>query len=193
MTVLEQQITGARVSPQIIDQTAHGQAGEPWYLAYTRPRSEAVAAQQLARQGYEAYLPLYKTLKRGPEGLLPQRSPMFPRYLFVRAGRPGQSMAPVRSTVGVSHIVRFGFTPATVSDALLSALRSFEQQREQASPESLASLKPGRRVAVCDGPLKGLEGLVSATACKRVTVLLDVLGRQTRVSVPDHQLEALAA
>jgi len=46
---------------------------------------------------------------------------------------------------------------------------------------------------VCAGPLKGLEGLVSATAGKRITVLLDVLGRQTRVSVPDHQLQALAA
>lgn len=35
--------------------------------------------------------------------------------------------------------------------------------------------------------------MVSTTAGKRITVLLDVLGRQTRVSVPDHQLQALAA
>ncbi len=188
-----QKITGARVSPQIIDQTVRGQAVEPWHLAYTKPRSEAAASMQLARQGYEAYLPLYKTLKRGPEGLLPQRSPMFPRYVFFRAGRAGQSIAPVRSTLGVSHIVRFGVTPATVSDALLDALRAFEQQREQAGPETLSSLQPGRRVAVCDGPLKGLEGLVSASAGQRVTVLLDVLGLQTRVSLPTHHLEVLAA
>jgi len=80
-----------------------------------------------------------------------------------------------------------------VDDSLVAALRAFEQQREQASPADLSALKAGRRVVVCAGPLKGLEGLVSATAGKRITVLLDVLGRQTRVSVPDHQLQALAA
>ena len=181
------------MSPQIIDPTVHGQAGEPWHLAYTKPRSEALAAEQLARQGYAAYLPLYKTFQRGPAGLLPQRSPMFPRYVFFRAGRAGQSIAPVRSTVGVSHVVRFGVTPATVSDTLLDALRAFEQQREQAGPGTLSSLRSGRRVAVCNGPLKGLEGLVSASAGQRITVLLDVLGRQTKVSLPTHHLEVLAA
>jgi hypothetical protein len=37
-----------------------------------------------------------------------------------------------------------------------------------------------------------LEGLVSGTAGKRITVLLDVLGHQTRVCIPDHQVQALA-
>jgi hypothetical protein len=46
--------------------------------------------------------------------------PMFPRYVFFRPGSAGQSIAPVRSTLGVSHVVRFGATPATVDDALVS-------------------------------------------------------------------------
>ena len=168
-------------------------AAKRWYLAYTKPRNEQVAGAQLARQGYAVYLPQYKALKRTPEGMVAHHSPLFPRYAFFRPGHPGQSIAPVRSTLGVSHVVRFGATPATVDDALVAALRGFEQQREQASPADLSALKAGRRVVVCAGPLKGLEGLVSATAGKRITVLLDVLGRQTRVSVPDHQLQALAA
>ena len=169
-----------------------GQTGQGWYLAYTKPRSEALATAQLERQGYRAYLPLYKTFKRGPEGMVAQHGPMFPRYVFFRPGRAGQSIAPVRSTVGVSHLVRFGVTPASVSDELVGALRAFEQQREAASLAELSALKAGHRVAVCAGPLKGLEGLVSATAGRRVTVLLDVLGRQTRVSLPEHQLLPLA-
>jgi transcriptional antiterminator RfaH len=182
------------VSPQIIDQPARDPVGAvAWYLAYTKPRSESAVSLQLARQGYEAYLPLYKTVKRGPEGMVAQHSPMFPRYVFFRVGRAGQSIAPVRSTVGVSNIVRFGVTPATVSDELLKALRAFERQREQSGLELISSLQPGRRVAVCAGPLQGLEGLVSGAAGKRVSVLLDVLGRQTKVSLPAHHLEVLAA
>jgi transcriptional antiterminator RfaH len=164
-----------------------------WYLAYTKPRNEHTASVQLARQAYQVYLPQYKTLKRTPDGMSVCQGPMFPRYVFFQPGFDGQSIAPVRSTLGVSHIVRFGITPATVADALVQALRAFEQQREHVSLSDLSALKAGRRVAVCAGPLKGLEGLVSAKAGKRITVLLDVLGRQTRVSVPDHQLQALVA
>lgn len=163
-----------------------------WYLAYTKPRNEQIAGAQLARQGYAIYVPKYRALKRTPQGMVAHHSPLFPRYVFFRPGHAAQSIAPVRSTVGVSHIVRFGITPATVSDGLVSALRAFEQQREAASLLDLSVLRAGRRVAVCAGPLKGLEGLVSAKAGTRVTVLLDVLGRQTRVSLPEHQLEPLA-
>jgi len=173
--------------------TLNDPAKKCWYLAYTKPRNEHAASLQLARQGYVIYLPLYKTLVRTPSGMAVRRGPMFPRYVFFHPGSAGQSIAPVRSTLGVSHIVRFGVAPATVSDELVTALRAFEQQRENAHVSDLSALKAGNRVTVCAGPLKGLEGLVSATAGKRVTVLLDVLGQQTRVCVPDHQLLALAA
>lgn len=164
-----------------------------WYLAYTKPRNEQVAGAQLARQGYTVYLPQYKALKRTPAGMVAHHSPLFPRYVFFRPGHPAQSIAPVRSTVGVSHVVRFGIAPATVSDELVGTLRAFEQQREAASLVDLSVLRAGRRVAVCAGPLKGLEGLISARAGTRVTVLLDMLGRETRVSLPEHQLEPLAS
>lgn len=163
-----------------------------WYLAYTKPRNEHIAGTQLTRQGYAVYVPQYKALKRTPQGMVAHHSPLFPRYVFFRPGHPAQSIAPVRSTVGVSHIVRFGITPATVSDELVSALRVFEQQREAASLVDLSVLRAGHRVAVCSGPLIGLEGLVSAKAGTRVTVLLEVLGRQTRVSLPEHQLKPVA-
>ncbi len=173
--------------------TLNDPAKKCWYLAYTKPRNEHAASLQLARQGYVIYLPLYKTLVRTPSGMAVRRGPMFPRYVFFHPGSPGQSIAPVRSTLGVSHIVRFGVSPATVDDGLVTALRAFEQQREHLHPAELSALKPGSRVTVCAGPLKGLEGLVSTMAGKRVMVLLDVLGQQTRVGVPDYQLQALEA
>lgn len=164
-----------------------------WYLAYSRPRSEAVVLAQLQRQGYEAYLPLYKALRRAPGGMVEQRGPLFPRYVFFRPGRAGQSIAPARSTLGVSSIVRFGVTPATVGDALIEALRGFERERELADPALDSPLRAGSRVAICAGPLKGLEGLVWGTAGQRVTVLLDLLGRQPHVIIPSQHLEVLAA
>jgi transcriptional antiterminator RfaH len=188
-------MTGVSVALTVVDQAVNddGRPAQGWYLVYTKPRSETLAAAQLARQGYDAYLPLYKTFKRGPGGMVAEHGPMFPRYVFFRPGSAGQSIAPVRSTVGVSNLVRFGVTPATVSSDLLDALRAFEQQREQADPSTFSPFQPGRRVLVCAGPLKGLEGLVSRTAGQRVTVLLDMLGQGTPVGIAAHDLEVLAA
>ncbi|PIV88503.1 MAG: transcriptional activator RfaH, partial [Hydrogenophilales bacterium CG17_big_fil_post_rev_8_21_14_2_50_63_12] len=46
---------------------------------------------------------------------------MFPRYCFMRCGRDGQSIAPIRSTPGVLGLVRFGSEAATLSDATVEA------------------------------------------------------------------------
>ncbi len=175
-----------------IDSSSSEPSASAWYLAYTKPRNESVASMQLGRQGYDAYLPLYKALRRTADGMVMQRNPMFPRYVFFRPGRPAQSIAPVRSTVGVSNIVQFGVTPAMVSAELIEGLRAFEKEREQSDPALISPLKAGRRVAILSGPLKGLEGLVCSTAGQRVSVLLDLLGRQPRVNIPDHHLEVLA-
>lgn len=164
-----------------------------WFLAYSKPRSESVVLAQLQHQAYEAYLPLYKTLRRAPGGMAEHRDPMFPRYVFFRPAQAGQSIAPVRSTLGVSGIVRFGITPATVGDELIQALRRFERERELVDPAMISPLRAGSRVAICAGPLKGLEGLVCGTTRQRVKVLLDLLGRQPHVIIPNHHLQLLAA
>jgi transcriptional antiterminator RfaH len=132
------------MSASITECKPHDPAAVGWYLAYTKPRNEQSASAQLARQGYATYLPLYKTLVRTGEGMAVRHGPMFPRYVFFRPGNTGQSIAPVRSTLGVSHVVRFGAAPAIVGDALVSALRAFETEREQASVSDLSALKAGR-------------------------------------------------
>ena len=181
------------MSVLLSDQCLEESARLDWYLVYTKPRNESVVSAQLARQGYEAYLPLYKTLRRAAGGMAVQRNPMFPRYLFFRPGHAGHSIAPVRSTLGVSNIVRFGLKPATVSVELLEALRSFELAREQADIAHISPLQIGRRVAICSGPLRGLDGLVCGTAGERISVLLNLLGRQPCVNMFSHDLEVLAA
>jgi hypothetical protein len=53
-----------------------------WFLAYTRPRLETVALQNQHQQGFDAYLPLYKRLKKTDAGLATAFELMFPRYVF---------------------------------------------------------------------------------------------------------------
>ena len=163
-----------------------------WYLAYTKPRLESVAQFNLAQQGFEAYLPLFKKFKKTEQGPVALFEPMFPRYILFRPVRVEQSISVVRSTKGVSNIVRFGFDPALLHDDVVNKIRQMAKDREQATIEELNQLKVGQAVRLKHTALGAIEGLVHNVSSKRVAVLLEILGRPTVVQVEHHQVEASA-
>ena len=92
-----------------------------WYLVHTKPRQEEMALRNLQVQNYECYLPTLPKEKISQQALTLVDQPLFPRYLFIRLGIDfkSQSWSPIRSTPGVSRLVRFGLEPAKVDDDLL--------------------------------------------------------------------------
>lgn len=160
-----------------------------WYLAYTKPRQEEIARVNLEQQGFEAYLPLYKKFKKTDLGPVSVFEPMFPRYIFLRPGRPGQSISTVRSTKGITTLVRFGFEPALIDEALLRRIRQLEEDRNHATLLELSQLKAGQTVRLQHTALAGVEGLVQSVSSKRVAVLLEILGRPAVVELEHHQVE----
>lgn len=161
---------------------------ERWYLAYTKPRQEQIALSNLVSQGFDSYLPLYKKFKPSALGPVALFEPMFPRYIFFRPGKPEQSISAVRSTKGVSTIVRFGFEPAVLSDVMVQRIRQLEQDRSQASMQEISNLQAGQTVRLQHSALDGIEGLIQNVSAKRVAVLLEILGRPTVVQVEHHQV-----
>lgn len=164
------------------------QALDRWLVAYTKPRQEAVALQNLEQQAYEAYLPLYKKFKKTEAGPVAVMEPMFPRYVFFRPGRPEQSISAVRSTKGVSTIVRFGFEPAELSGDIVCRIRQYEEMQSHATLQELSDLRVGQKVKLKHNALGGVEGLVQQVSSKRVAVLLEILGRPAVVQVEHHQV-----
>lgn len=161
-----------------------------WYLAYTKPRQEELALQNLQQQLFEVYLPLYKKFLKTPEGPVAVFEPMFARYIFFKPGQPGQSIAPVRSTKGINHIVRFGFQLATLGDDLITRIRQLEEMRNHASFQDINKLKTGQKVMLKNTPLGALEAIVQNVSSKRVAVLLEILGRPTVVHLAHHQIDS---
>lgn len=138
----------------------------------------------LERQGYGVYFPRvrHKTLRRG--GWSETIAALFPRYLFVRLNTAMQSLAPIRSTLGVAHLVRFGTEYVPVPHAVVDGL----MRREDADGLHRIgepTLKPGEPIRVIDGALAGVEAIFQyAASSDRVIVLLELLGRQTPVKLP---------
>jgi transcriptional antiterminator RfaH len=160
--------------------------GQPWFVCLTKPRQERVAQLHLEEQGYEVYLPLLSSWQQRAGAWQRADSIMFPRYAFVRPGCSEQSIAPVRSTPGVSSLVRFGHVLGCLAAERLDALRTVVDARAQALPNQ--PFAAGAQVVFSSGPLKGLSGLVSRVAAERVMVMMSLLGREKLVAVPSNQL-----
>ena len=165
-------------------------ADEPgWYVAYTQPKREQVATVNLAQQGFEAYLPQYKTFKKSSAGSVATLEPMFPRYVFFRPENAGQSISGARSTRGVTFILTSGSQPAVLKAFAFQTIQACEAARNRADLALISPFQPAHRVRLRNCGLRGLEGLVQSVSSKRVAVLLELLGRQKVVMVGHHQLE----
>lgn len=165
------------------------EAGKSWYLVYAKPKQERVAQVNLERQHYEVYLPLARQVRRSGGRRLSMVAPLFPRYLFVHLDRQIDNWAPIRSTIGVVSLVRFGQTPAPVPGDLVDYLRAREDS-DGLHVVSIDEYKRGARVRVTTGGLTGYEGIfVAATSRQRVVVLLDILGKRTRAVIEAGSIE----
>ena len=156
-----------------------------WYLVQSKPRNEARALENLLRQGYETYLPLMEVerLQRGK--LLRKMEPLFPRYLFLHLEEGNDNWGPIRSTLGVAGMVRFGQIYAAVPDAVIEHIRERTQDVKKTLFES------GDSVQVVSGPLLGLEGVFEiADGEQRSFVLLEFMQKQQRVSISTADLRA---
>ena len=167
--------------------TAPGTARQ-WYVVYTKPRQEAVALENLERQGYQAYLPRWKVAKRKNSVFESFIEPFFPRDLFIHMNQTRDNWAPIRSTRGVSGIVRFAGQPKPVPNELISMLQRNENN-ESLQAVSEKSWKPGEEVDVEEGAFAGYRCIfLEARSMDRVRVLLDILGKQTRATLNRNDL-----
>lgn len=160
-----------------------------WYLAYAKPKGEIIAQENLLRQGYLVQLPLVRKVVRRKVSL----EPLFPRYLFFAPSSDQQSLSPVRSTVGVTSIVRFGIDMAVLSDQQCQAIMAYAQAQQEGGVGSILDvqgIRPGQRVLVNSGAFAGLEGLVSMVAKDRVMVLMSLLGKEQTLGFGPTEISA---
>ena len=119
-----------------------------WYVIYTKSRKEKVALQNLNAQGYDAHLPLIKLEKIIRHKKPIAEEPLFPRYLFIRLDeQASQDWSPIRSTIGVSQMVRFGNLLAQLTDEVVEMIFNLQSQ------PVMQTISSGDAVIIYDGPL----------------------------------------
>ena len=160
-----------------------------WYLVVTKPQSEFKAQENLLRQGYETYFPLVQTTRRRNGKNVKRTEAFFPRYLFIYLDKETDNWAPIRSTIGVAGLVRFGGMPAQVPNALIDNLKNNEDGFGLQLTQK-KELNQGDKVEIIDGPFEGYKAVYQKMkSTERVSVLLDIVGKNTQVTLSVDELE----
>jgi transcriptional antiterminator RfaH len=149
-----------------------------WYVVHTKPREERRALEHLERQQYRCYLPdrPVERLRQGRR--IEATEPLFARYLFIRLDNSNSSWLPIRSTRGVSRMVQFGERFPALPEGLVETL----QEARQKTRELFAV---GERVVARSGPFSGVEAVyLEPDGDRRVMVLMEILGRDHKLSLP---------
>jgi transcriptional antiterminator RfaH len=154
-----------------------------WYLVHTKARQEETALTNLERQKYRCYMPMlhFEKIRRGKSVIVEE--PMFPSYVFVQLDNSGngQSWTPIRSTLGVRELVRFGGQSPRVDPDLIVALLEREYM-QQANPQALFAA--GDKVVVMEGAFAGMEAIYqTADAERRSMILLNMLNKPVQMRI----------
>ena len=160
-----------------------------WFLAQLKPNCAQIAQKNLIRQGFQTFLPMEEETRQRNGKFVTATRLLFPGYIFVAFDVTKGLWRTINATHGITKLVSFGKEPAPVPRDLVSQLmRRCDTSGKLLPPEIL---KQGDKVMLTSGPFANFTAEVLKIAPdKRVWVLMDMMGKQTRVAVAADQLKA---
>jgi transcriptional antiterminator RfaH len=164
--------------------------GTSWFLAQLKPNCANIADKNLKRQGFKTFLPLEAETRQRNGKFVTAMRPLFPGYIFVALDVARGLWRTVNSTYGITRMVSFGKEPTAVPLDLVSQLLLRCDAKGKLLPPRL--LKPGDKVKLTIGPFADFVATIETIAPdRRVWVLMEIMGGQTRVAVEANKLRAV--
>ncbi len=155
-----------------------------WFVAHCRPRCEKKLVDYCGRQSVQTTLPLYKSVRKYRGKTVTFLKPLFPGYVFLRM--PPTDRMKVFQSDYVANLL-----DVPVQDEFAAQLEAILIAVETEYDVRLApTIKPGTRVIIRSGPLRGLEGYVeSRRGLVEVHLRMDFIGQAAAVKMDADLLE----
>lgn len=165
-----------------------------WYVIHTKVRQEFRALENLQAQGFEVFLPTCQVQKKQQGKIKLATEPLFSRYLFIRLSDISSNWFPIRSTRGVSQILRFGVSidPVFLPDSIVDCLK-----QRCGKEEPLHELfKHGELLEITQGPFSGFTGFFEKLktlpdGLSRALLLVEILGSVQKLQIDLPKLKKI--
>jgi hypothetical protein len=163
-----------------------------WYMLRVRPNSEITIERKLSDRGVSLYLPKeMRSVKTGWNRRLLRSFPVFEGALFIP-----DFEADLRRlknvTNGIIGYIRFGQDAIRITPVIMGEIRKFEAWVSLSPSERKRWMAVDKQVRIKGGVLDMLVGrIASLDSHRRLTVLVDILGRMVPVELDEDQIEAI--
>ncbi len=157
-----------------------------WWAVFTKARQEKSLARDLLAHEIPFYLPLVPKENRIRGRIVRSHIPLFSGYLFMFGCEDERYRS--LTTNRISRIL-----PVTDQLQLRTDLMHLHNLIETDEPLTIESrLEPGNRVRIKNGPMMGLEGIVTQRRGKRrLLVAVQFLQNGVSVEIDDFMVEPL--
>jgi len=146
-----------------------------WFIVQVKPNAHEMATRNLARQGFETFLPEMSITSKKNNKYLEKKTLLFPGYMFVCFDPNLLKWNLINSTYGVSKILSFNNKPAEISSDLILALKLRYSPDETFSVNE--NLEKGDRIKMITGPFVNFFAKVeNVEGSNRIWILLENAG-----------------
>lgn len=157
-----------------------------WFVVMSKPGREKDITVRLKGAGFNVFYPKLNQYSKKRAGYLIQ--PLFPLYIFVQLDIE-KDFKTIHYTRGVLRILGIGKTPHPIGEQIVLALKERCKDGEVIDAKHCFEdeMKVGDKVQITNGPLEGIEAVVSGTYNdkQRVEILFELI----KVSVDKKSLK----
>lgn len=161
-----------------------------WYVTYTEPYAETMAARHIVDQGFKVFLPRRLRQIRHARRITDVKEAFFPRYMFVSLDLAADRWHRINTTRGVSRLLSSGERPVPVAKGVVEAMEAATGADGVLRPREL--LKLGQTVRITSGLFADQIGTLQHVGSSgAVRVLLSMMERQVPVSVSETDIRPI--
>lgn len=157
-----------------------------WFLVWTKPQLEWLAARNARRNGYEVFFPHSIVKTRHARQTREATRAYFPRYIFAEVDPSRQSFGRLKDTIGVSEIISNAAGPAPIpTPDIRRAMAACRDDGRVIPPPPLRDrLCPGAVHRIDHGPFAALTAKVrEIDSHGNVRVWLGIFGSEVMATL----------
>lgn len=158
----------------------------PWFVLYTKSRSEKLVANGLRKRGIEVYCPLQKIKRKWSDRVKIVEEPLFRSYCFVNLAENQRAL--VFGAPGVVGYLYWLKKPAVVRQVEIDLIKDMLNEFDHDAIEML-TFKAADRLRIKSGALMDQEGDVISVQGKVIVIHLESLGLSISVDSSKNKLE----
>ncbi|GAB3693365.1 UpxY family transcription antiterminator [Spirosoma flavus] len=158
----------------------------PWFVLYTKSRSEKLAAEKLRQKGIEVYCPLRKSKRKWSDRIKTVEEPLFRSYCFVHLEEQQRSTVfGVPGVVGYLHWLK---KPAIVKQWEIDLIKTMLNDFDHDSLE-IIDFSVSDRLRITSGAFMDQEGEVLSTQGRKIFIRIESLNLCVSVDMNKNKVE----